>query len=68
MRLKIKNFNIIGVNHFLGEGVTKEYIYIYINRGNCLKKGVGQYAGDLAKKREVGVFEGGEGRYPRCTL
>ena len=57
MRLKIKNFNIIGVHQFLGEGLAKEYIYI--KRRNCLKRGLGQYAVDLAKKREVGVFEGG---------
>ena len=32
--------------------------------GNCLKGGLGQFAGGLGKKREEGVFEGAIGLYP----
>ena len=53
MGLKMKNYNIIGVHHFLGERGHKKTIY----RGNLL----GQFAGDLAKKREEGVFDEGGG-------
>ena len=48
------------VHQFLGEGDHKKTIY----RGNCLKRGLGQFAEGLAKKREESVFEGGEGWYP----
>ena len=43
----MKNFNIMGVHQFLGEGgeVTEKAIY----RRNCLKRGAWQ-------KREEGVF------------
>ena len=54
MGLKMKNVNIMGVHQFLVEGGHKEIIYM----GNCLKRGLGQFAGGLAKNRE-GVFEGG---------
>ena len=50
----MKNVNIMGVYQFL---VERGYKYIYIYMGNCLEKGLGQFAGGLAKNRE-GVFEG----------
>ena len=54
MGLKMKNFNNMGVHQFLGEGDhQKKTIY----RRNCLKRGLGQYAVGLAKKREETVFE-----------
>ena len=53
MGLKMKNFNIMGVHQFLGEGGHKKGIC----RGNCLKRGLGQFPGGLAKKREEDVFE-----------
>ena len=53
MGLKMKNI-IMGFLQFLGEGSQKKTIYM----GNCLKRGLGQFAGGLAKNRE-GVFEGG---------
>ena len=53
MGLKTKNVNIMGVHQFLVEGGHKEIIYV----GNCLKRGLGQFAGGLVKNREV-VFEG----------
>ena len=37
-----------------------------IYMGNCLKRGLRQFAGGLAKNREKGAFE--EGLIPRCTL
>ena len=49
MGLKMKNYNILGVHHFLAEGCHKKTIY----RGNLL----GQFAGDLAIKREESVFD-----------
>ena len=58
MGLKMKNYNILGVHHFLGEGGHKKTMY----RGNLL----GQFAGDLAKKREEGVFDEGEGLIAWC--
>ena len=48
----MKNVNIMGVHQFLVEGSHKEIIYM----GNCLKKRLGQFAGDLVKNKEV-VFE-----------
>ena len=62
MGLKMKNVNIMGVHQFLVEGGHKKIIYIR----NCLKRGLGQFAGGLAKNREEGVFEGG--LIPQCTL
>ena len=52
MGLKMKNVNIMGFLQFLVEGGHKK---IYM--GNCLKRGLGQFAGGLAKNRE-GAFEG----------
>ena len=43
---------------------NKKLIY----RGNCLKRGLGQFAGGLAIKGEEGVVEEGGGSIPRCTL
>ena len=63
MGLKMKNFNM-GVHQFLGERRHKKAIC----RGNCLKRGLGQFAGGLAKKREDDVFEEGRGLIPQCTL
>ena len=57
MGLKMKNVNIMGVHQFLVEGGHKKIIYM----GNCLKRGLGQFARGLAKNREEGVFEGGMG-------
>ena len=37
----MKNFNIMGVHQFLGEGVTKKQLYM----GNCLKRGAWQEEG-----------------------
>ena len=53
MGLKMKNVNIMGVHQFLVEGGSQKIIYM----GNCLKRGLGQFARGLAKNRE-GVFEG----------
>ena len=53
MGLKMKNVNIMGIHQFLVEGGRKKIIYM----GNCLKRELGQFAGDLAKNRE-GVFKG----------
>ena len=50
----MKNFNIMGVHQFLGEGGHKITMY----RGNFLKRWPGPFAGGLAKKREDGGFEG----------
>ena len=58
----MKNVDIMGVQQFLGEGVTKKQLYM----GNCLKKGTWTICRGLAKNREEGVFE--EGLIPRCTL
>ena len=57
----MKNVNIMGVHQFLVEGGHKKIIYM----GNCLKRGLGQFAGGLVKNRE-GVFEGG--LIPQCAL
>ena len=53
MGLKMKKVNIMEVHQFLVEGGHKEIIYM----GNCLKRGLAQFAGGLVKNREV-VFEG----------
>ena len=47
---------------FRGGGSQKDNIYM----GNCLKRGLGQFAGGLAKNREEGVFDGG--LIPQCPL
>ena len=47
MELKIKNVTIMGVHHFLGEGVTKNNIYWKLPK-----------KGGLAKNREGALFEG----------
>ena len=52
----MKTFNIMGVHQFVGVGGHKKAIY----RGNCLKRGLRQFAGGLAKKRDQGVFVGGD--------
>ena len=54
----MKNLNIIGVHQFLGEeGHKKNYIL-----GEFPKHGgLDNLQGNLAKKREEGIFEGGEG-------
>ena len=44
----MKTFNIMGVHQFVGVGGHKKAIY----RGNCLKRGLRQFAGGLAKKRD----------------
>ena len=49
----MKNVNIMGIHQFLGEGDQKN---IYM--GNCLKKGLGQFAEGLAKNKEESVLEG----------
>ena len=49
----MKNVNIMGVYQFLVERGHKEIIYMR----DCLKEGLGQFAGGLVKNRE-GVFEG----------
>ena len=54
MGLKMKNVNIMEVYQFLVEGGHKKN-NIYM--GNCLKRGLGQFGGGLAKNRED-VFEG----------
>ena len=58
----MKKVNIMEANQFLGEEGLKKTIY----KGKCLKRGLGQFAGGLAKNREQGVFEGG--LIPRCAL
>ena len=68
MRLRMKNFNIMGVHRkirFLGGGFTKNR---YIGR-NCLKRGSldsFRFKGGLGKKEGNGVFEGC--LIPQCTL
>ena len=42
----MKNVDIMGVQQFLGEGVTKKQLYM----GNCLKKGTWTICRELAKK------------------
>ena len=49
----MKKVNIMEANQFLGEEGLKKTIY----KGSCLKRGLGQFAGGLAKNRE-GAFEG----------
>ena len=56
MRLKMENVNIMGVHH-RGEGGGGHKKTIY--RGNCLKRGLGQFADNSAKNREEGTFDGG---------
>ena len=63
MGLRMKNFSIMRVHWKIRNlgGVHEKPIY----RGNCLKKGLGQFAGlreGLAKKEGAGVFEGVETR------
>ena len=53
----MKNFNIIGVHQFSGEGGHKKQDI----GGICLKRELGQFAGGLAKKRVGGLIS-------RCTL
>ena len=48
---------IWGFTNFQGREVTKKQ-YIF---GIALKRGLGKFAGGLAKNREEGVFEGGRG-------
>ena len=48
---------IWGFTNFQGREVTKKQ-YIF---GIALKRGLGKFAGGLAKNREEGVFEGGGG-------
>ena len=47
----------MGVHQFLGEGSHKKTIY----RGDCINRGLGQFAGDLVIIREMGAFEEWEG-------
>ena len=49
MVLKMKNSNIKGVYRFLGEGGHKKTIY----RRNCLKSGLGQFAGGLVREEDI---------------
>ena len=53
MRLKMKNFNNMGVQKSLGIRDSQEN---NIQGRNCLKSGLEQFAGGLAKKRYEGVF------------
>ena len=48
----MKNFNKMGVHQFLWVRGSQENNI----GGNCLKRGLEQFAGGLAKKREEGVF------------
>ena len=65
----MKNFNIVGVHWKIQilEGVYEKPIY----RGNCLKRGFGQFAdlrgGGGLPERGGGVFEGG-GDTPMHTM
>ena len=52
----MENVNIMGVHH-RGEGGGGHKKTIY--RGNCLKRGLGQFADNSAKNREEGTFDGG---------
>ena len=67
MRLKVKNVNIMEVHEFLGGGGLTKNIKELPKKG-----GLGQLAGDLAKDREEGVFDGwvggGGGLITRCPL
>ena len=42
----MKNVNIMEVHQFLVEGGHRKIIYM----GNCLKSGLGQFAGGLGQK------------------
>ena len=55
MRLKMKNVNIMDVPQFLGQGVSQKCHKNTKYMGNSLKRGLGQFAGGLAKNKE-GVF------------
>ena len=66
MGLRMKNFNTMGVHcktQFLGEGRLQKKQYI---EGNCLKRG----AWTVCRFKEGlgGVFFGGGGVIPQCTL
>ena len=52
MGLKMKNVNIMGFHHFLGEGVTKRQLHM----GNCLKSGAWTICRGLGKKKRGGYF------------
>ena len=60
----MKNFNIIGVHQFLGEGGHKKN-NIY---GELHKRGLGEFTGGLAINRQESVFEGEGVLISRCTL
>ena len=65
MRLKMKNFNNMGVQKSLGIRDSQEN---NIQGRNCLKSGLEQFAGGLAKKRYEGVFQGGSVDTPTHTM
>ena len=52
--LKMKNFNIMGVHQFLGEGESKKTIYM----GNCLKRGLGNLQKAWQKIRRIVFWRG----------
>ena len=51
MGLKMKNFYIMAIHQFLGEGVTKKQ-----NRGNCIKRGAWTICRGCGKKEKGGCF------------
>ena len=56
MALKMKNFNIVGVYQFLGEGGGGEGHKKAIHRRNCLKRGAWTICRGPAKKEGGGCF------------
>ena len=59
--VKYQKCKYYGGSPIVRAGVTKKQLYM----GNCLKRGLGQFAEGLAKNREV-VFEAG--LIPRCKI
>ena len=57
MGLKMKNVNTMVTHQYSGEVGHQKQLYIR----NYLKRGLGQFAGGLAKNRESGVFFWGGG-------
>ena len=58
----MENVTIMGVQQFLGEGGSQETIYMW----NCLKGGLGQFAGAWQKIGRRMFLRGG--LILRCTL
>ena len=70
MRLRMKNFDILGIIQLLGGGGGEGFIKNWYKAGDCLKKGAWQFAdlrGGACQEREGAVFERmGGGWYPKA--